>query len=372
MHPLLVRAAETSAAVARSSAARCSSPTSPCGSPMTTVARRVALRGAGIGPHRCAPTSTGWWSSRSRPSGGGGRYSAPAPRALIAPAASRAPYRPARPRLGWCSQNEPHGCRPSMPRSSRSRATAHMHVGWVAVFSAPAEGSPAELLGAPRQHRAAARACAPLSPEARLRAARAARPGVDRRCRLLGRSSRLLGARPARRTSSMRSCRCRCGVTGRCGRCGSARSSEDQAVCDHRQGPPLHGRRSRCCRARLAAARPYARAAPRRARGLAGRSQSPSRGAPAGRAWRAGPARRAARPAATGRCGLSSSPARAAREAAAGAVRVTRALGGLLRAAPASAAQRPAFTAAAAGLDPAPARGPAARSSVPTAQPSTT
>ncbi len=75
--------------------------------------------------------------------------------------------------------------------------TAHMHVGWVAVLSAPAEGRLprfAELrdhierrLGrAPRYRQKLAR-----------NPARLARTGVDRRPRLLGRSSRLPGARPA-------------------------------------------------------------------------------------------------------------------------------------------------------------------------------
>ncbi len=46
--------------------------------------------------------------------------------------------------------------------------TAHMHVGWVAMFSASAEGASAELPGAARPHRAAPRSCPALPPEARL------------------------------------------------------------------------------------------------------------------------------------------------------------------------------------------------------------
>ena len=52
--------------------------------------------------------------------------------------------------------------------------------------------------------------------------------------------------------------------------------AEDAAVRRRRQAPPLHGRRHRRGRARLAAARPDARARRLRARGLARRSRSPA------------------------------------------------------------------------------------------------
>ena len=80
--------------------------------------------------------------------------------------------------------------------------TAHMHVGWVAVFTAAADG---RLPSFPeiRDHiarRLGVRAA--LSPEARVGAARPVRARVDRRPGVLGRPPRVLGAGSAPTTSS--------------------------------------------------------------------------------------------------------------------------------------------------------------------------
>ena len=83
------RHAAMSATAERCHAARSSSPTSRCGSPTTIVAPVWRCVGAGSGPRRCAPTSTGWSSSRSPPSGGGGRYRARASPPLRAVSALR-------------------------------------------------------------------------------------------------------------------------------------------------------------------------------------------------------------------------------------------------------------------------------------------
>ena len=147
---------------------------------------------------------------------------------------------------------------------------------------------------------------------------------------------------------------------------------EQPAVRDRRQGPPLHGRRHRRGRARLAAARPDARAAGVRAGRLARRARDP---APSGcsRAGCATCVGRAARPAAAGRCAPRARPPALRRQTAAGALRVTRALEPLAAARGArERAQRTALAAAPPGLDRAPARATCRPSSARTARPSTT
>ena len=147
---------------------------------------------------------------------------------------------------------------------------APMHVGWVASFDPPADGpvTAEELIA----HIAVAHGGrAPLPPEAGRRAARRPRPRVGRRPRLRSRAPPARG-RPATSTPGRRgavdAARPRPPAVGDVG---LGRPADD-----HRQGPPLHGRRPRRGRARQPAARRRpGRDGPRRRRmGPVARAQS--------------------------------------------------------------------------------------------------
>ena len=141
LHPLLMRGAGTSATAGHCVAAKSSSPTSPHGSAMTTVRTRAVLHDTGIEPCRCPRISTGSPSSRSPPTG------------AVARSRARGPWFPSL-APGRCARR-PRAGAPELLDSGMTRArlsgldasflavetpTAHMHVGWVAVFSAPASG----------------------------------------------------------------------------------------------------------------------------------------------------------------------------------------------------------------------------------------
>ena len=259
-------------------AARSSSPTSPCRSHTTIVARAWRFAAPESGPRRCAPTSTGWSSSRSPPSGGGARYRAPrASRGgatpLPQPAARRRPQ--AATATGAGEMSSPRLSALDASFLAVETPNAHMHVGWVAVFSAPAEGrlpSFSEL----RDHIELRLARAP-----RYRQKLASVPlglhapewtddpafSVDRHVyRAPGPLADLVEevmSMPLRRDRPL-------------WEMWICEDAEQRAVRDRRQDPPLHGRRPRRGRARLAAARPHARARRRASPTAGARRPSPA------------------------------------------------------------------------------------------------
>ena len=136
--------------------------------------------------------------------------------------------------------------------------SAHMHVGWVAEFSAPAESRLPTLRGGAPPHRAPRRARAALSAEARPGPVRRAHARVDRRCQAFAIDRHVYRApgplaRPGR-PGDVDAVAPRPSAVGDVG----LRNTRGADVCDRRQGPPLHGRRHRRGRARLAAVGPDA------------------------------------------------------------------------------------------------------------------
>ena len=139
-------------------------------SPTTIVAPAWRCGEPASGPRRCATTSTGSWSSRSPPSGDAGRArssvasatsrsSAPVeehgprgPRESDATAGRRRRQARGPRRAGEGAGSTERSLGAAMTGRSRLSAldasflavetpTAHMHVGWAAAFSAPADGS---------------------------------------------------------------------------------------------------------------------------------------------------------------------------------------------------------------------------------------
>ena len=172
--------------------------------------------------------------------------------------------------------------------------TAHMHVGWAAIFEPPADGARPSFEQLREHIVAPAAAGAAVPADAAAGAVRDQRPGLGRRPRLRRLPAR---GRPRSRTSSARwsrsACRSRCrgppAVAGL-----DRRPARRRADRRGRQGPPLHGRRDRRRRAR----QPAARSRPRRSAARAGRMVAgvrPQR-SEAARAWARRPGAQPARP----------------------------------------------------------------------------
>ena len=181
--------------------------------------------------------------------------------------------------------------------------TAHMHVGWTALFEPPADRPRPELRGAAPPHRHAAGPRPPLPAEDQPGAAGHRRAELDRRSRTS--TSPATSAGPASEDLDQAVEHCMSRQLPRERPLWEVRIAEQLERRPHRrdrQGASLHGRRDRRRRAGLAAARPHggrssrggrrlaARPSPRAqsrasSRGLAEKAMGPVRG------WRAAPAR---------------------------------------------------------------------------------